>query len=226
MRVHPLDSKLYDNIRSKLRKIDKQLPQKVLADKVTPSTIDSLIVLGDGREDYVVVPLICYHLNGKKITAIVKPTYTRYGAIQTLKTIVKNYKTIAFILDQESDDLSTLYDKIKEKLIEIGVQYEIIDKSVIGRLIRYECILLDHWFKFVVIINGLDDVVSPSHKIEDHLVRLVRLTDITVQGDSKDAWNDLSEKERLEVFRSIYSGGSVVKEVFKQHFEGLGLLDC
>jgi hypothetical protein len=49
MRVYPLNSKLYDNIRSKLRKIDKQLPQKVLADKVTPSTIDSLIVLGDGR---------------------------------------------------------------------------------------------------------------------------------------------------------------------------------
>jgi hypothetical protein len=226
MRVYPLDDELYDNIRSKLRKIDKQLPQKVLTEKATSIPINSLIVLGNGREDYVVVPLICYHLNGKKTTAIVKPTYTRYGAIPTLKTIVKNYKTIAFILDQESDDLSTLYDKIKEKLIEIGVQYEIIDKSVRGRLIHYECSLLDHWFKFVVIINGLDDVVSPSHKIEDHLVRLARLTDITVQGDSKDAWNDLSEEERLEVFRSIYSGGRVVKEVFKQHFEGLGLLDC
>jgi hypothetical protein len=101
MRVHPLDNKLYDNIRSKLRKIDKQLPQKVLADNVTPTAIDSLIVLGDGRMDYVVVPLICHHLDGNKTAAIVKPTFTRDGAIQTLKTIVKNYKTIAFILDQE-----------------------------------------------------------------------------------------------------------------------------
>jgi hypothetical protein len=33
MRVYPLGDKLFDNIRSKLREIDKQLPQKVLADK-------------------------------------------------------------------------------------------------------------------------------------------------------------------------------------------------
>jgi len=66
MRVYPLDDELYDNIRSKLRKIDKQLPQKVLTEKATSIPINSLIVLGNGREDYVVVPLICYHLNGKK----------------------------------------------------------------------------------------------------------------------------------------------------------------
>jgi hypothetical protein len=90
MRVYPLGDKLYVNIRSKLREIDKQLPQKVLADKATP--IDSLIVLGDGKEDYVVMPLICHHLNGNKTAAILKPISTRYGAIQTLKTIVKDYK--------------------------------------------------------------------------------------------------------------------------------------
>jgi hypothetical protein len=223
MRVYPLDSKLYDNISSKLRKIDKQLPQKVLADKATPPPIDSLIVLGNGREEYVVVPLICHHLNGNKTTAIVKPTYTRDGAIQTLKTIIKNYKIIAFILDQESDELSALSETIKRKLNEIGAKCEEIENSVGGRVIRYECILGDHGFKFVVVINGLDDVVGPSHKIEDHLVRLAG---VTVQGDSKDAWNGLSEMERFEVFRNIYSGRGVVKEVFKQHFVGLGLLDC
>jgi hypothetical protein len=223
MRVYPLDSKLYDNISSKLRKIDKQLPQKVLADKATPPPIDSLIVLGNGREEYVVVPLICHHLNGNKTTAIVKPTYTRDGAIQTLKTIIKNYKIIAFILDQESDELSALSETIKRKLNEIGAKCEEIENSVGGRVIRYECILGDHGFKFVVVINGLDDVVGPSHKIEDHLVRLAG---VTVQGDSKDAWNGLSEDERLEVFRSIYTDRGVAEEVFKQHFVGFGKLDC
>jgi hypothetical protein len=215
----PLDNKLYDNIRSKLRKIDKQLPQKMLADKATPT--DSLIVLGDGREDYVVVPLICHHLNGNKTAAIVKPTYTRDGAIQTLKTIVKYYKTIAFILDQESDELSALSEIIMRKLNEIGVKCEEIENSVGGRLICYKCILGDHRFKFVVVINGLDDVVGPSHKIEDHLVRLAG---VTVQGDSKDAWNDLSEEGRLEVFRRILDDRSVAEEVFKQHFAGFLLL--
>jgi hypothetical protein len=45
-----------------------------------------------------------------------------------------------------------------------------------------------------------------------------------VQGDSKDAWNDLSEEGRLEVFRRILDDRSVAEEVFKQHFAGLLLL--
>jgi hypothetical protein len=223
MRVCPLDNKLYDNIRSKLRKIDKQLPQRVLADKVTPTTIDSLIVLGDGREDYVVVSLICHYLNGNKTAAIVKPTFTRDGAIHTLKTIVKNYKTIAFILDQEEDELSALSKIITMKLNEIGVKCEEIENSVGGRVIRYECNLGDHRFRFVVVVNGVEDVGSHSHKIEDHLVRLAG---VTVQNDSKDTWNYLSEEERLMVFRRIHDDRNVAEKVFNQHFEGLRLLDC
>jgi hypothetical protein len=225
MRVYPLDSKLYDNIRSKLRKIDKQLPQTVIADKATSKPIDSIIVLGDGGEDYVVVSLICYHLNGNKTTAINKPKNTRYGAIQTLKTNIniKNYKTIAFILDQEREELSELSKNIISKLKEIGVKCEEMEKSVRNRLIRYECFLGDHKFRFVVVINGLDDVGSPSHMIEDHLVRLAG---VTVQGDSKDAWNGLSGEKRLEVFRRILDDRNVAEEVFNQHFAGLRLLDC
>ena len=220
MRVYPLGDKLYVNIRSKLHAIDKQLPQKVLADKAT--SIDSLIVLGDGKEDYVVVPLICHHLNGNKTAAILKPTSTRYGAIQTLKTIVKDYKTIAFTLDQENDELSALSETIKRKLNEIGAKCKEKGKLVGKRVVRYECILGDHRFMFVVIVNGLDDVGGPSHKIEDHLVRLAG---VTVKGDSKDAWNGLSEDERLEVFRKIHNDRNVEK-VFNQHFEGLRLRDC
>jgi len=223
MRVYPLDSKLYDNIRSKLRKIDKQLPQKVLADKVTPTTIDSLIVLGDGREDYVVVPLICHHLNGNKTAAIVKSTLTREGAIQTLKIIVKNYKTIAFILDQEKVELPELSNIIRMKLNEIGIKCEEIENSVGGRVILYKCNLGDYRFRFVVVVNGVEDVGSYSHKIEDHLVRLAG---VTVQNDSKDTWNELSEEERLGVFRRIRDDKSVAEKVFKQHFAGLRLLDC
>ena len=222
MRVYPLDSKLYDNIRSKLRKIDKQLPQKVLADKAT--SIDSLIVLGDGREDYVVVPLICHHLNRNKTVAIVKPTYTRYGALQTLKAIVKTYKTIAFVLDQENDELSAISEKIMWKLNEISTVCKEKKDLIGGRVVCYDkCIFGDHRFKFVVVINGLDDMRGPNHMIEDHLVRLAG---VTVQGDSKDEWNGLSEEKRLEVFRNIYTdrGVAETEKVFKQHFAGLRLL--
>jgi hypothetical protein len=220
MRVYPLGDKLFDNIRSKLREIDKHLPQKVLADKAAPTGL--LIILGDGREDNIVVPLICHHLNGNKTAAILKPTSTRYGAIQTLKTIVKNYKAIAFILDQENDELPSLSETVMRKLNEIGAECEVKENLVGGRVVRYECILGDHRFRFVVVVNGLDDVGGPSHKIEDHLVRLAG---VAVRGDSKDAWNGLGDVGRLEVFRKIYADRDVAAEVFSQHFEGLGLLD-
>jgi hypothetical protein len=54
----------------------------------------------------------------------------------------------------------------------------------------------------------------------------VRLAGVNVQCDSKDEWNGLSEEKRLEVFRNIYTDRRVAEEVFKQHFVGLGLLDC
>jgi hypothetical protein len=73
-----------------------------------------------------------------------------------------------------------------------------------------------------VVVNGLDDVGGPSHKIEDHLVRLAG---VAVRGDSKDAWNGLGDVGRLEVVRRIYADRDVAAGVFSQHFEGLGLLD-
>ena len=78
-------------------------------------------------------------------------------------------------------------------------------------------------FMFVVLVNGLDDVGGPSHKIED---LLVRVAGVAVRGDSKDAWNGFGDVGRLEVFRKIYADRDVAAGVFSQHFEGLGLLDC
>jgi hypothetical protein len=137
--------------------------------------------------------------------------------------LLKTIKTIAFTLDQENDELSALSETIKRKLNEIGAKCKEKEKLVGERVVRYECILGDHRFMFVVIVNGLDDVGGPGHMIEDHLVRLAG---VTVQGDSKDAWNGLRDKKRLEVFRSIYTDRGVAEEVFKQHFVGFGKLDC
>jgi hypothetical protein len=90
------------------------------------------------------------------------------------------------------------------------------------RVVRFNCFVGGVEFMFVVVVNGLDDVGGPSHKIEDHLVRVAG---VAVQGDSKDAWNGLGDVGRLEVFRKIYADRDVAAEVFSQHFEGLGLLD-
>lgn len=36
----------------------------------------------------------------------------------------------------------------------------------------------------------------------------------------------MDDVKKFEVFRKIYADRGVAAEVFNQHFEGLGLLDC
>jgi len=38
------------------------------------------------------------------------------------------------------------------------------------RVVRFNCLAGSVEFRFVVVVNGLDYVDCPSHKIEDHLV--------------------------------------------------------
>jgi len=221
MRIFPLNRRMSARIQSRLRWVDKQLPRKVLADKAP--TLGSLIILGDGREDDVVVSLVCHHLDGNKTVGIVKSELPRYGALENLKVYVnEGYKDIVFVLDQEDDTLPNLGRRIREKLGEIGVGCE-EERCNARRVVRFNCLAGGVKFRFVVVVNGLDDVGCPSHKIDDHLVRVAG---VAVQGDSKDAWNGLGDVERLGVFRRVYADRGVAAEVFRQHFEGLGLLDC
>jgi len=220
MRIFPLNRGTSVRLQSRLRRVDKQLPRKVLADKAP--NLGSLIILGDGREDDVIVSLVCLHLDGSKTVGMVKSELPRYGALENLKVYVnEGYKDIVFVFDQEDDTLSKLGGRIRGKLDEIGVRCE-EEMWIARRVVRFSCFVGGVEFMFVVVVNGLDDVSGPSHKIEDHLVRLAG---VAVRGDSKDAWNGLGDVGRLEVFRKIYADKDVAAEVFSQHFEGLGLLD-
>jgi len=73
------------------------------------------------------------------------------------------------------------------------------------------------------VVNGLDEVGGPNHKIEDHLVMLAG---VAGEGDSKEVWNKLDEGTRRDVYRKILNDREEAEGVFAQHFAGLGLLDC
>jgi len=223
MRIRPLNN-LQDKIRSRLRAIDKSLPQEVLNVKPSPTPIDSLIVLGNGSEDDVVVALVCHHLNGDKTVAIAKPKSTRYGAIGELKVYFKDikYKIVTLILDQEDDELPMLNTEVRKKLREIGIECR-EGKQIADRVLSYDCNLGGHTFELVVVVNGLDGVGGPNHKIEDHLVMLAG---VAGEGDSKEVWNKLDEGTRRDVYRKILNDRKEAERVFAQHFAGLGLLDC
>ena len=121
MRIHALEPKMYNRLRSRLREIDEELPHRLLVEKSVASR--SLIILGDGREDDVVVSLVCHHLNGSKTADIVKPKSTRYGAIEKLKVYTNvGYNDMVFVLDQEDDELSVLSEMVRGKLGEVGIE--------------------------------------------------------------------------------------------------------
>jgi len=72
-------------------------------------------------------------------------------------------------LDQEDDTLPNLGRRTREKLGEIGVRCE-EGMWIAMRVVRFNCLAGSVEFRFVVVVNGLDYVDCPSHKIEDHLV--------------------------------------------------------
>jgi hypothetical protein len=81
MRIFPLNRGMSVRLQSRLRRVDKQLPRKVLADKAP--NLGSLIILSDGREDDVIVSLVCLHLDGSKTVGMVKSELPRYGPWKT-----------------------------------------------------------------------------------------------------------------------------------------------
>ncbi len=220
MMIRTLQLELRNELLSFLRRIDKRL-SAILDEK--SGEIDSLIVLGDGNEDARVVALLCHHLRdcGKKAVGVIKPQSKRYGAIADLRNYLPRLRKVALILDQENDTLEDLYEEVEKKLNQAGIRLE-RDMELQARRVRgYLCSLGDHEFRLVVVVNGLDDVRSPSHKIEDHLVRLAGIDE---EGDSKDVWSRTDESSKLEVFRRIYEDRKAAEEVFSQHFSGLGSL--
>jgi hypothetical protein len=221
MRLRVFEPQLRNGLLSFVRRIDKRL--SAILDEKT-GEIDSLIVLGDGNEDARVVVLLCHHLCdcGKKVVGVIKPESKRYGAIAELKIYLRpRFSNVVLILDQEKDTLEDLYEEIEKALNQAGIRLEKDMELQARRVRRYLCSLGDHEFKLVVVVNGLDDVCSSSHKIEDHLVWLAG---VAVEGDSKDVWNSLDEDRRLSVFLRIRNNREDAERVFAQHFGGLGLL--
>ena len=221
MRLKIFESGLESSLRSFIRRIDKKLSEIVDA---KTGRVDSLIVLGDGNEDARVILLLCHHLDGKKAVGVIKPVLKRYGAIQELKrlNIIMNCSKIVFVFDQEDDDLDELYRDVENELNGIGIKFEKGEKFSISRIRSYSCSLGGHVFELVVVVNGLDEVGGPNHKIEDHLVMLAG---VAGEGDSKEVWNKLDEGTRRDVYRKILNDRKEAEGVFAQHFAGLGLLD-
>lgn len=216
-------------LTSKLsKKISKSFRYNIIVDKAKEN-IDSIIVLGNGNVDDLAVPIVCHHLNGSKIVGITKPERgKRTDALSDFSTYVSGTKIdkIALIMDQEN--LNEIFGRIKNKLMNQNIPYEmIIDDS---RVKQYRCRYGSKSFDFILIISGLEDIPTESHKIEDHLIngalKLSKISNANLLQDSKDTWNSIDARLQKELLNNFVTNKILSSEVFPQHFIGLKLLEA
>jgi len=180
----------------------------------TPVETPSLAIITDGTPDDLVFAMISHRLDGDKTIAVLKPNIgTRDGAIDLIPTYLQPHtKNILLIMDQESEPLEILFERCLRKLREKGWKNT---ENHGKRLKVYKCELGNKEFAVILAINGVDDVATDNHCIEDHLVKFVGLE---CEGDSKAAWNSLPRTEKEEVFKNLLECKDL-ETVFPQQFK-------
>lgn len=220
MKLYPLEptSRLASNIAS----ISRKLMLGVLTYKV--EMLDGLVIVADGTPDDVVVALISYHLDGKKTIGIVKSKEGLPGALESIPTYLKSNikRMIAIIVDQEDKKLKDVFDDAEWGLKAHGVSISVEVNE--DRFRIYDCRHGNEGFKLVLVVNGLDEVKTAKHSIEDHLVKAAEgLINFGQFETSKDAWKSVKE-HHLDVFKRLKDDLDSIHRIFSQQFKGLSML--
>jgi hypothetical protein len=216
-------------IQKLTNKISKSFRYDIIID-MPKEHIDSIIILGNGNVDDLAIPIVCHHLNSSKIVGIVKPDgRKRIETISDLSPYVSGNKInkIVLIMDQEGEDLDEIYERIKHKLMNQNIRFEIIMEN--NRVKQYRCWYGSKPFDFILIISGRDNIMTESHKIEDHLIcgalKLSKISKVNLLQDSKNTWNSIDAPLQKEILNSLVNNRVISSGVFPQHFIGLQLLE-
>ncbi len=205
-------------IEVRIRRIVKELSlENPLTDK---GSVDGLIIIGDGTPDDVAVTIIAHWLDGKCNAGLFIPIDRRLGAVKHVIRVMRifNGKPIAFVLDQEDQELEDLYEGLKKKFSEFGVILESRDGE--GRWREFTARFDSQASKIIVVVNGLEGY--EVHKIEDHLLALINV-DLRELGNARKdskvvAWKILSSKEKDLLVKALKKlSRENLKEYFPQH---------
>jgi len=128
-------------------------------------------------------------------------------------------------MDQEEQDVDKIFEEAEKKLINAG--FRISDKVEEVRLSVYECEFGGRGLKIVLVVNGLDEVKTKKHAIEDHLLKAAKTLGVEIGSfeNSKDAWRTLDRGDREYVFRRLKEDKRIVEDVFPQQVRGCKYLD-
>jgi len=210
---------------SRLRKSSYEI-RRIMIESIPRKTLDKLIVLCNGTPDDRVLGVLAYHLNGNNIVGITKPIETRLGALGLLASFLNystplRFKKFLFLIDQETDLPDDLFINAETIMENSGITF-IVDESF-DRGRSYNCSVTGgREFEVVVVVNGLDDIPTTNHCIEDHLAKAKGLR---VRGKSKDAWAALSSEEQRLVFRNLKGSVQTVEQLFPQQVHGCRILE-
>ncbi len=229
MKIKPLSPVFAAKITGKLRnKISKEFRNKIMVD-TAKEDIDSIIVLGNGNVDDLVVPIVCHHLNGNRTVGIVKPDgKKRLNTLNEFYVYISGHKInkIAIVMDQEKDNLDGIFKQAEKILRSQNIRFETVIND--NRFKQYKCKYGSRAFDLTIIISGLDDSPTKTHKIEDHLVKaaleLSKITHSSLQ-DSKEIWKSVDDSTQSEILNKFIENNSISIKIFPQHFNGLLLLE-
>jgi len=212
-------------LAAKISGISKRIKMNVLIKGVDTTDSDTLVVIGNGTPDDIAFSIIAFHIKVDKIAGIVKPkTERRYGFINLIPTYLKGkVRKILVLMDQEDDTLSTIYERIHEGVKKLATdEIKVIDEESEKRLKVYDCKYGGKEFELIMVINGLDEIHTDKHSIEDHLLKAAEILSIDV-GDfdnSKAAWKSINHDRQLKIFKGLKEKRKIVESVFPQQIKG------
>ena len=161
------------------------------------------------------------HSNGNRIAGIVKPHgRTRLDVIDVLPTYLTGVSKTIVLMDQEDQRLKYIFRGAKKRLAKKGFSVE--NEIEEDRLKVYDCKFGGRDVRLILVINGLDEIQTNKHTIEDHLLKAAKTFGIEIDFDfenSKDAWKRLKNHE--EIFKKLKERN--VKDIFPSSLESASI---
>jgi|LGVE01.1.fsa_nt_gb hypothetical protein len=221
MKLYTLDPS--NRLATNIARISNDIRMNVLT-KFGPPGLDTLVVIGDGTPDDIAVSIIAFHSEADKIVGIVKPEIRGLGVIDLIPRYMEgNIRKILVLLDQDDYILSTFHEKLQKRLQKVATsELEIIEGKAEKRLRVYNGKYGGKEFELILVINGLDEIRTDQHTIEDHLLKAAEILSLDV-GDfenSKKAWQSIISERQLKIFKELKAKRKLVRTIFPQQVKG------
>jgi len=224
MKLYPLEP--LGRLATNIARISKKIQMNVLSLSKGADTpdLDTLVVIGNGTPDDIAFSIISFHLNGDKIAGIVKPKMAkRDGCVNLIQKYMEGkVRKILILMDQEGDTLSTIYKEIQKRLKKLATGGITVIDEESEKVRVYEGKYGSKKFELILVINGLDEIHTDKHSIEDHLLKAAEKLSMEI-GDfenSKAAWESLPHDLQLKIFEDLRTHRKLMESVFPQQVLG------